>query len=184
MKTPLLLTLVALLMLTTGCEAPEVDMVEIEKERKVAQAEKEAAKPEVKKGCLPDGRIDMSGISGEPPRTNPTPREVVAKDPKHGKLSRQTGGYLGSTVDKIPYVKKKTIFDMIKYNLNIYDAAEGHFPKSHKEFMEDFLPRYYAVALPLPELEDGDEYLYDPKDHLLKIHRPENHLPENHRPEK
>lgn len=173
MKAPKLLTLIAVLMLTAGCETPEIDMGELEKERAATKVEreKEAAKP--KEGYLADGRLDMSGIAGEPPMTTSTPREVTAKDPKHGKLSRQAGGYLGATVDKIPYVKHKMIFDMIKYNLNIYDADRGHFPKSHQEFMEVYLPGYYAVALPLPELEAGDEYIYDPEDHLLKIHRPE-----------
>jgi hypothetical protein len=38
--------------------------------------------------------------------------------------------------------------------------------------MEDFLPNYYPAALPLPKLEPGDAYLYDPEDHLLKIFRP------------
>jgi hypothetical protein len=78
----------------------------------------------------------------------------------------------------IPWVENKTKFDMIKYNMAIFEADKSRWPKSHKEFMEVFLPQYYPVALPLPELEPGDEYIYDPEDHLLKIWRPAEATPE------
>jgi len=167
MKTPLYFTFAALL--TLGCDVPEIDVPESSEQLAVEEPVDEG----VQEGYLPDGRIDMSGVKDEPPMTTSTPREVTAKDPKQGKLSRRVGGYLGSTVDKIPWVRNETTFQMIKYNLNIYDADKGHFPKSHEEFMEDYLPNYFPAALPLPELEPGDQYLYDPEDHLLKIYRPE-----------
>ncbi len=177
MKTPTFLSLASsltlALMLTIGCEVPEIDVSESSATvAKQQPAEKPAAKG-VKEGYLPDGRLDMSGVAGEPPMTTSTPREVHFKDPKHGKLSRRDGGALGSVVEKIPSVEHKTVFMMIAYNLNIFDADKGHFPKSHEEFMEVYLPQYYPAALPLPELESGDEYIYDPDDHLLKIYRPE-----------
>ena len=173
MKMPTFFTLAASLTLTLllllGCEVPEVDMPE----SGTAVAEQQPAEEPIDEGYLPDGRLDMSGVAGEPPMTTSTPREVHFKDPKHGKLSRRGGGALGSIVEKIPSVEHKTVFMMIKYNLNIYDADKGHFPKSHEEFMEKYLPQFYPAALPLPELEPGDEYIYDPEDHLLKIYRPE-----------
>jgi len=170
MKMPTFFTLAATLapILMLGCEVPKVDVPE----NSSVVAEQQPAEKSVQEGYLSDGRLDMSGVAGEPPMTTSTPREVHFKDPKHGKLSRRGGGVLGSIVEKIPSVEHKTVFMMIKYNLNIYDADKGHFPKSHEEFMEDYLPNYYAAALPLPELELGDEYLYDPADHTLKIYRP------------
>jgi hypothetical protein len=110
--------------------------------------------------------------------TTGVPREVDAKDPKKGKLTRKSGGALGTSMKAIPWVENKTKFDMIKYNLTIFEADKSRWPKSHKEFMEVFLPQYYPVALPLPELEPGDEYIYDPDDHLLKIWRPAEATPE------
>ena len=173
MKTHSLLTLATLLVFAVGCEVPELDIPESSAEPVATQKSvAESGASEVREGFLPDGRIDMSGVEGEPPMTTSTPREVTAKDPKHGKLSRQAGP-LGTIVKTIPWAKNKIIFDMIKYNMRIYDAEKGHYPKSHEEFMEKYLPQYYPAALPLPELEAGDEYLYDPEDHTLKIHRPE-----------
>lgn len=122
---------------------------------------------------LPDGRVDMSGVPDEPPMTTGTPREITAKDPKQGKLTRKRGGAgLGTAMKALPWAKNKTMFDMIKYNLTLFDAEKSRYPESHKEFMEVFLPQYYPAALPLPKLEPGDAYLYDPNDHLLKIFRP------------
>ena len=174
MRTTTGLPLAALLSCTLGCEVPEMEVAS-----GPAAVGKQAEKTEKTKlfgkedWYLPDGRVDMTGVDGEPPMTTSTPREVTHKDPKQGKLTRRDGGALGTSLKAIPFAKNKTTFDMIKYNLNIYDAAESHFPRSHEEFMEKFLPQYYPAALPLPELEPGDEYIYDPEDHLLKIYRPE-----------
>ena len=175
MKTIALLMLVALWSCTLGCEVPP-----LEASRSGAPAAKKdssAGKTEPfgkEDWYLPDGRVDMSGVPGEPPMTTSTPREVTWKDPKQGKLTRRDGGVLGKgALNALPKAKNETTFQMIKYNLNIYDADKGHFPRSHEEFMDDFLRNYYPEALPLPELEPGDEYLYDPEDHLLKIYRPE-----------
>jgi len=163
------LTLTALVACSLGCEVPELDVPE---RTAVPVVEEQPVEEKVKEGYLADGRIDMSGVAGEPPMTTSTPREVTAKDPKKGKLSRRVGGYLGSTVDKIPWAENKIKFMMIKSNMEIYNAIKGDYPKSHEEFMEVYLPEYYPAALPLPELEPGDEYIYDPEDHLLKIYRP------------
>ncbi len=173
MRTTTCLPLAALLSCTLGCDVPEIET----SPRPAAPAKQvaEAEEPTLfgkEDWYLPDGRVDMSEVSGEPPMTTSTPREVTARDPKKGKLSRRSGGYLGTTVRMIPWAENETIFMMVKHNLAIYDAAEGHFPRSNEEFMEKFMPQYYP-GVQLPELEPGDEYIYDPEDHLLKIHRPE-----------
>ena len=128
---------------------------------------------------LPDGRVDMSGVEGEPPMTNGIPREVTPKDPKQGKLSRRAGGYLGTDMQALPWVKNETIFNLvIKPDMVQYEILHSHYPKDHKEFMEKFIPEMCPQVLPLPELEPGDEYIYDPADHLLKIWRPAEATPE------
>ena len=174
MKTQILAMLAALFCSTLGCEVPELDVPESTAQG-VAQPEKTEDSTLFGKEdwYLPDGRVDMSGVAGEPPMTTATPREVTAKDPKKGKLTRRSGGALGTGLKAIPWAEFKTKFQMIKYNMQQYDAIKGHFPKSHEQFMEEYLPEYYPAALPLPELEPGDEYLYDPEDHLLKIWRPD-----------
>ncbi|TWU23735.1 hypothetical protein [Bythopirellula polymerisocia] len=128
---------------------------------------------------LPDGRIDMSGVEGEPPMTTGVPREVKPKDPKQGKLSRRSGGALGTNMQAIPWVKNETTFNLvIKPALMQYEIIHSQYPKNHQEFMEKFIPEMCPQVLPLPELEPGDEYLYDPEDNLLKIWRPAEATPE------
>lgn len=128
---------------------------------------------------LPDGRVDMSGVEGEPPMTSGVPREIHPKDPKQGKLSRRAGGTLGTTMQSMPWVKNETTFNLvIKPALLQYEIIHSHYPKDHQEFMEKFIPEMCPQVLPLPELEPGDEYLYDPDDHLLKIWRPADATPE------
>ncbi len=176
MKTQLTLSMIALpiaalLFLSAGCDVPEIESPAVAPAPTVTKQVVE--EPTVKEGYLPDGRLDMSGVPGEPPPTTSIPRKVVAKDPKQGKLTRRDGGALGTHMQAIPWVKNKTIFDMIDYNLRIYEAEKSHYPRSHEDFMKEYLPQYYPAALPLPELEPGDEYIYDPEDHTLKIYRPE-----------
>lgn len=184
MKTYARLSLSAVAVLALGCEMPNLEPPGGTGPAQQATTEGPAGQEETfgqrdgelfgkEDWYLPDGRVDMSGVPGEPPMTTGTPREITAKDPKQGKLTRKRGGEgLGTALKTLPWAKNETIFNMIKHNLNIYDAAEGHFPESHKQFMEEFLPQYYPAALPLPKLEPGDAYLYDPNDHLLKIFRP------------
>jgi hypothetical protein len=172
----------ALLAVGSGCEVPELESPQ------VAAPAQSAAAPEPSlleqaahvdpEAYLPDGRVDMAGVKGEPPMTNGIPREVTAKDPKKGKLSRRAGGYLGSSMQAMPWAENETKFQMIKYNMEQYNAIKGYYPRSHEEFMEEYLPEFYPAALPLPELEPGDEYVYDPADHLLKIWRPAEATPD------
>jgi len=174
------LPIVVVVAFAIGCEVPELQAPRTaapsgQQATAEAPAGEESQEPTLfgkEDWYLPDGRVDMSDVEDEPPMTTGIPREITAKDPKQGKLTRKRGGALGTELKALPWAKNKITFDMIKYNLNIYDADKSHFPISHEEFMEDFLPNYYPAALPLPKLEPGDAYLYDPEDHLLKIFRP------------
>jgi hypothetical protein len=173
--------LFALLVLLSGCEVPELDSSQ------AAVTPAQPAEPGLleqaahvdPEAYLPDGRVDMSGVAGEPPMTNGVPREVVAKDPKKGKLSRRAGGMLGTNMQALPWVENETKFNIVlKSTLEQYNALKGDYPKSHKEYMEEFIPEMCPQVLPLPELEPGDEYVYDPSDHLLKIWRPSEATPD------
>jgi len=178
MKTSTFLTLAVsqtlMLTLMLGCEVPEIDVAEstasVSKEKSATELQAEKSK----EGYLPDGRLDMSGVVDEPPMTTSTPREVTAKDPKQGKLTRRSGGVLGTSLKALPWAKNKMTFLVIKSELEKYNAIKGDYPKSHEEFMEKYIPEFCPQVLPLPELETGDEYIYDPEDHLLKVYRPES----------
>ena len=187
MKRFPLLALVVVFLLTTGCEVPEVDQPVA-----VAKSETPAPDPEPTEPAsrvpnskvehpewyLPDGRIDMSGIPGEPPMTTSTPRKVHPKDPLKGKLTRRRGGkMLGTTLQAMPWAENQTIFNIVlPSQLATYDALKGRPVASHEEFMDEFLNGFMQQHQPgfkLPELEPGDEYIYDPDDKTLKIYRPE-----------
>jgi hypothetical protein len=178
MKTTALLSFTALLSCTLGCEVPEMEVAS-----GPAAVGKQAEKTEKTKlfgkedWYLPDGRVDMTGVDGEPPMTTSTPRPVTAKDPKKGKLTRRDGAALGTIVQTRFWAEYQTIFEIvIPSQLATYEALKGRPPKSHEEFMDDFIGEFLQQSHPgfsLPELEPGDEYIYDPEDKKLKIYRPE-----------
>ena len=149
MKTLTFLSLAALLMLTLGCEVPEIDVPE--SSATVADEPTQQAPAEV------------ASAPSEP-------REATGLDPKKGKKSRNEGGYLGSVLGAGMYAQHQAIFLQVKNAINLDYGLNGDFPKSHEEFMERVIKFNH---LQLPELDEGDEYLYDPEDHTLKIYRPE-----------
>jgi len=153
MKTPQLLTLATLLtlslILSLGCEAPELDV------------------PEGTATVAEEPIVEKPAMQVE---TKPTePREVTGHDGKKGKLSREQGGYLGSVLGAGMYAQHQVIFLQVKNAINLDYGLNGDFPKSHEEFMERVI-KFNKIQL--PELSEGDEYLYDPEDHTLKIYRP------------
>ncbi|MGI9429435.1 MAG: hypothetical protein ACR2NM_12305, partial [Bythopirellula sp.] len=98
MRTSKLWMLVAVLTLAIGCESPNVDVVDSTPTATDQEESKETDLFSKDDWYLPDGRVDMTGVQGEPPMTTGTPREVTAKDPKKGKLTRKKGGkILGTT---------------------------------------------------------------------------------------
>ena len=183
---PKYVSLITCLIFFIGCEVPEIETGPASstsasnsatRDEPAGQGDGELFGKE--DWYLPDGRIDMSGVKGEPPMTTGVPREVSPKDPKQGKLSRRSGGALGTNMQAIPWVKNEATFNLvIKPALIQYEILHSHYPKNHQEFMEKFIPEMCPQVLPLPELEPGDEYLYDPEDNLLKIWRPAEATPE------
>ena len=153
MKTPLFFTLAPLMTLVLavalGCEVPEVDV----RESATTIAEPAAQEAPAKVASAPS-----------------EPREATGLDPKKGKKSRKEGGYLGSVLGAGMYAQHQVIFLQVKQAINLDYGLNGDFPKSHEEFMERVIK---FNNLQLPELDEGDEYLYDPEDHTLKIYRPE-----------
>jgi len=160
--------LLALLPLVLGCEVPELDVpaATLSSETDQTAAAKEKAAEEKK-----DEPIDMSGVAHEPPPVTSQPREFQAKDGKKGKLSRSGGGYLGAVVSARFTAVNMHTKNLYTYALQLYWAEKGYYPKTHEEFMEKIIK---FNKLKLPELESGVEYLYDPEDHQLKVHRPES----------
>jgi len=163
MSTRPAILLLALSPLLLGCEVPELDTpvttsTQTDKDNQAAAAEKK------------DKPIDMSGVPNEPPPVTAQPRDFQAKDGKKGKKSRSAGGYLGAVVSAKFTAVNQLTKHQYTHALNLYWAEKGYYPKTHEEFMDKIIK---FNKLKLPELESGVEYIYDPEDHQLKIHRPE-----------
>ena len=167
MKTCPLIAFAALLTLALGCEVPEVDVAV---SNKASMTDKPTKTDEEILSESEDGPVDMTGVENEPPPITSTPREFEAKDAKKGKKSRKAGGYLGAVAGARFYAEHQTIKNLYTHALNLYWGEKGHYPKTHEEFMEKII-KFNKIQL--PELEPGVEYIYDPEDHTLKVHRPE-----------
>jgi len=146
-----------------GCEVPELEGVDAPS----TVPAKQAAAEETDK---PDAGWEKTEVVDREPAVTSEPREVTANDPTKGKKSRQAGGYLGAVGHSRFYAEHKLIFTSIEHALNLYWATEGNYPKTHDEFMKKIVD---FNKIQLPELDEGVEYIYDPEDHKLKIHRPD-----------
>ena len=50
--------------------------------------------------------------------------------------------------------------------MQLFQATNGHFPKSHEEFMKEIIE---FGQIKLPELPEGKSYVYEPKTHQLMV---------------
>ncbi len=159
------LTVVALLSLSLaiGCEVPELEGVDAPSAMPAPRA------TAAEKTGEPAAGWEKTEVVDREPAVTAEPREVTANDPTKGKKSRQAGGYLGAVGHARFYAEHKLIFTSIEHALNLFWATEGNYPKTHDEFMEKIV-KFNQIQL--PELDEGVEYIYDPEDHKLKIHRP------------
>ena len=63
--------------------------------------------------------------------------------------------------------KEKIIFEIvIPKNMQLFEATNGRYPKSHDEFMKEIVE---FGQIQLPELSEGKSYVYDPKNHQLMV---------------
>ena len=63
--------------------------------------------------------------------------------------------------------KEKIIFDIVlPKNMQLFQATNGRYPKSHEEFMKEIIE---AGMVTLPELPENSRYIYDPETHQLMV---------------
>ena len=95
--------------------------------------------------------------------------EVTAKDPKKGKVFHGQGGYLNAVFSARFYAEHRLTLDKVKHATDLFEATNSRLPNSHEEFMREIIEANY---IELPELDDGNEYWYDPSDGALKMRKP------------
>ena len=149
----MLITLFAL-----GCEAPELPGTDVEltvdEQADVAEAT-QVEEPEPL-------AVDEHGV-------NEGAKAFTADSPEKGRKSKEAGGYLGAVAHKRFWAEHEMIRHSITHALNLFNATEGRYPKSHDEFMEKIVK---FNQLTLPELPEGEEYIFDPNakvDEMLKV---------------
>lgn len=131
--------------LVLGCEAPELPT-----DRSAAQSTQASAET----------------VESAQPAPPSEPVEFTADSPQKGRRSKAAGGYLGAVGHARFWAEHELIRLNIVKALDLFNATEGRYPKSHEEFMSKIIEPNNIV---LPELPEGEEYIYDPEDHLLKV---------------
>lgn len=67
-------------------------------------------------------------------------------------------------------VRERAVFDIqIPEALKLFKATNGNGPRSHDDFMAQVIE---ANQIQLPELPDGQRYVYDPQTEQLMVERP------------
>jgi hypothetical protein len=66
-------------------------------------------------------------------------------------------------------VKQKLAYSTVEYAVKLYKAEHGRFPKSWDEFKKEILD---ANMFKLPELPEGDKYVYDAEKGQLMVEHP------------
>jgi hypothetical protein len=106
----------------------------------------------------------------EPPQPQYTEaREVTARDPRKGRVFHNQPGYLNAVFSARFIAENQMTFNKVTHAVDLYEATNGHNPKSHEEFMSEIIEANY---IQLPELVDDYEYWYDAEDGVLKMRKP------------
>ncbi|MEO8268228.1 MAG: hypothetical protein ABI557_00830 [Aureliella sp.] len=125
-------------------------------------------------GCAPQ--------TSPPPAPPVAPAEVVAQKAvagvgKQGQSLRNDTGVarmISGPASALFTVKQKAVLEIqIPQALNLFQATEGRFPKSHDEFMQSIVQ---ANKLVLPELPEGAVYQFNTEKGELWVY-PENEVP-------
>ncbi|MEQ8208692.1 MAG: hypothetical protein RH917_02575 [Lacipirellulaceae bacterium] len=154
MKMPFVFTLVGLF-LSVGCEAPELPGADVE----LTAEEKAEVQEQVKEPEPEPLAVDENGV-------NEGASEFTSKSPQQGRKSREAGGYLG-TVSATYFETKHKLFNIqVQNQMRTFNAIHDRYPKDHEEFLKEIIK---PIGMPIPELPEGQEAIYDPSDHTLKV---------------
>jgi hypothetical protein len=105
------------------------------------------------------------------PKPPEPPREKAAVGV--GEKGRQYPAYLYPAATYWA-IREQVVFTMqIPKTMQLFEATEGRKPRDHEEFMQRIIKE---GMIKLPDLPEGDRYVYDPKrGELMVEHRGPNH---------
>jgi hypothetical protein len=111
--------------------------------------------------------------ANEQPSEDSSQDDTVLKTAKVGvgKKGRYEGSGLVVTPLKAYFrSKERMAYDIqVPQALQLYQATNGHYPKTQEEFDTHILE---ANNIKLPELPPGHRYIYDPQSHQLMVGQP------------
>lgn len=116
-----------------------------------------------------------------PPGTN-TPDDVTANQPgetervkaeagvgKQGQIIGDKEGIIRTPVKAYFNVKQRAEFMKVDYALKLYEAEHGYKPKTEEEFMSKIVE---FNQIQLPELPEGQKYVWDAEGGELMVEKP------------
>lgn len=115
--------------------------------------------PSTSKGPAATGPEGTSPFAPTPPETAADTARTAARPGVTGKGQGYGPGPIATPVRAYFSTRERVVFDIqITEAMKVYKALNGHFPKTHEEFMEKIIREN---AIQLPELRPGDRYVYD-----------------------
>jgi len=87
-----------------------------------------------------------------------------------GKKGRNYGGGVVSEPIRAMFrTEQRMQLLQVKQAMQLYKASNGYLPKTHEIFMKEIIE---ANSIQLPELPEGERYVYDPEQGELMVERP------------
>jgi hypothetical protein len=124
-------------------------------------------------GCGDSSSADKSKAATAqqalPPAPPPPPQDKTIKTGDDvekaqvgvGEKGRGYGGGIITEPIRARFRAEDSInFAAMEKTISLFKATKGRMPKSHEEFMTEIIEK---GAIKLPDLPDGDEYVYDPQ---------------------
>lgn len=119
-------------------------------------------------GCKPpedpNAVAEAKEASGETERV-----KAEAGVGKQGQIIGNKDGFLRTPAKAFFSAKQKIAFLQVKQALQLYDAQHGFKPKTHDEFMDKII-KFNNIKL--PELPEGQSYIWDPEAGELMVEKP------------
>ncbi len=106
-----------------------------------------------------DGPVEMERVKAE------------AGVGKQGQVIGDKEGFLRTPAKALFTAKQKIAFMSVEHALNLYKAEHDAVPKTHDEFM-DKIVKFNNIQL--PELPEGQKYIWDPEQGELMVEKPKS----------